>query len=114
MQHNETHLLVLRLLESNPRLTQRELAKKLGISLGKTNYCLKSLITSGWVKLGNFERNPSKRDYLYLLTPKGVISKAKLASHFLAKKALEYELLKAEVNTIKASVSPRGSRTNKK
>ena len=93
----ETQLQVLRLLQSNPQMTQRELAKGLGISLGKANYVLKALMNQGWVKLGNFGSNPSKRDYLYLLTPKGVAGKAGLVADFLARKGAEYELLRKEL-----------------
>ena len=93
----ETQLQVLRLLQSNPQMTQRELANKLGISLGKANYVLKALMNKGWVKLGNFGNNPSKRDYLYLLTPKGVAGKAGLVADFLARKGAEYELLRKEL-----------------
>ena len=78
-------------------MTQRELASKLGISLGKANYVLKALMNKGWVKLGNFGNNPSKRDYLYLLTPKGVAGKAGLVADFLARKGAEYELLRKEL-----------------
>ena len=93
----ETQLQVLRLLQSNPQMTQRELAKGLGISLGKANYVLKALMNQGWVKLGNFGNNPSKRDYLYLLTPSGVAGKAGLVADFLARKGAEYELLRKEL-----------------
>ena len=93
----ETQLQVLRLLQSNPQMTQRELAKGLGISLGKANYVLKALINRGWVKLDNFGSNPSKRDYLYLLTPKGVAGKAGLVANFLDRKGAEYELLRKEL-----------------
>ena len=93
----ETQLQVLRLLQSNPQMTQRELANKLGISLGKANYVLKALMNKGWVKLGNFGSNPSKRDYLYLLTPSGIAGKAGLVSDFLARKGAEYELLRKEL-----------------
>ena len=93
----ETQLQVLRLLQSNPQITQRELANKLGISLGKANYVLKALMNKGWVKLGNFGNNPSKRDYLYLLTPSGIAGKAGLVADFLARKGAEYELLRKEL-----------------
>ena len=95
--NDETHLHVLRLLQSNPNLTQRELADQLGVSLGKTNYCIKALIAKGWVKLGNFGANPTKRDYLYLLTPKGIAGKAALTIHFLERKGVEYEQLCTEL-----------------
>ena len=96
-QTQDTQLHILRLLQSRPQITQRELASELGISLGKANYVLKALINRGWVKLGNFGNNHSKRDYLYLLTPSGVASKAGLVSDFLGRKAAEYELLRKEL-----------------
>jgi EPS-associated MarR family transcriptional regulator len=74
----DVHFRVLHLLEEQPTLTQRELAEKLGISLGGVNYCLKSLIEVGHIKAGNFKKNPDKSAYLYLLTPQGLVEKASL------------------------------------
>ena len=71
MPDTEAHLQILRLLEANPELSQRDIARELGISLGKANYCLKALIEKGWIKAGNFSRNPNKLAYVYLLTPQG-------------------------------------------
>jgi EPS-associated MarR family transcriptional regulator len=99
-QTQDTQLHILRLLQSRPQLTQRELAKVLGISLGKANYVLKALINRGWVKLGNFGNNPTKRDYLYLLTPSGISGKANLVAHFLDRKGAEYELLRKELESV--------------
>ena len=82
----ETHLRVLRYLEDNPDVTQRELAVALGISLGKTNYCLKALINKGLLKAKNFKNNASKRAYLYNLTPKGIETKTKISLQFLNRK----------------------------
>lgn len=96
----ETQLQILRLLQSNPQTTQRELAKGLGISLGKANYVLKALIKKGWVKLGNFGNNPAKHGYLYLLTPKGISGKTNLVAHFLERKAAEYESLRKELEPL--------------
>ena len=93
----EIHLKLLKLLEKNPQLTQRELAHQLGISLGKTNYCLKVLKEKGWLKWGNFSTNPNKLQYMHLLTPKGVSEKLTLTMHFLKRKEKECELLKVEI-----------------
>jgi EPS-associated MarR family transcriptional regulator len=99
------HLNLLRLLEQNPAMTQRELAQALGVSLGKTNYCLKALIEKGWLKVGNFNANPNKWGYAYLLTPKGVIEKAKLTRRFLIRKQEEYEALRKEIEGLQAEAS---------
>ncbi len=93
----EIHLKLLKLLEKNPELTQRELAHQLGISLGKTNYCLKALKDKGWLKWGNFSKNPNKSQHMHLLTPKGISEKLILTIHFLKRKEKEYELLKEEI-----------------
>jgi EPS-associated MarR family transcriptional regulator len=93
----EIHLKLLKLIEKNPHLTQRELAHQLGISLGKTNYCLKALKDKGWLKWGNISTNHNKFQYMHLLTPKGVSEKLVLTMHFLKRKEKEYELLKVEI-----------------
>ncbi len=97
----DVHCRVLHLLEEQPELTQRELAKKLGISLGGVNYCLKALIEIGHIKAGNFSKNPNKTLYLYILTPQGVAEKAKLTTSFLRRKLAEYKALKKEIETIR-------------
>ena len=101
----DVHFRVLHLLEEEPELTQRELAQKLGISLGGVNYCLKSLIEIGHIKVGNFSKNPHKSVYLYLLTPKGMAEKAKLTAGFLKRKMTEYQALKKEIDAIQSRVS---------
>ena len=88
-------------LEQDPNLTQRQLSKELGISLGKVNYCLQSLIHKGFVKIHNFKNSKHKIQYSYLLTPKGVEEKTKLTIEFLKVKTEEYEALKEEVEKIK-------------
>ena len=98
----DVHFRVLHLLEKEPDLTQRELAEKLGISLGGVNYCLKSLIDVGHIKAGNFKKNPDKSVYLYLLTPKGISEKAKLTAGFLKRKMAEYQALKKEIDSIQS------------
>ena len=91
----------MRLLEANPKMTQRELAEALGVSLGAANYCLKALVEKGWVKLESFQNNPNKLGYLYLLTPKGMAAKTQLTGRFLRRKVKEYEALKAEIEQLR-------------
>jgi EPS-associated MarR family transcriptional regulator len=93
-------LRVLRLLDASPRLTQREMARELGVSLGKANYCLRALLGKGFVKVQNFRNNENKRAYLYLLTPEGVAAKASLTRDFLARKREEYDALRIEVERL--------------
>ena len=100
----ETHLKVLRHLEENPDVTQRELAEALGISLGKTNYCLKALINRGLIKAKNFKNNANKRAYLYILTPKGIEAKTKISIKFLKRKIQEYETLSQEIEQLKTEL----------
>ena len=101
---DERQLKALRLLEDNPELTQRQLAEALGVSLGAGNYCLKALVDKGWVKLENFQRNPNRLGYLYLLTPMGLAAKTQLTARFLKRKMDEYEALKAEIEDLRAEV----------
>ena len=97
----DIHFRVLHLLEDEPELTQRELAERLGISLGGVNYCLNALINIGHIKVGNFSKNPNKSVYLYLLTPQGVTEKAKLTTSFLKRKMAEYSSLKKEIENVR-------------
>jgi EPS-associated MarR family transcriptional regulator len=101
----EIHLKVLRHLEENPEVSQRELAEVLGVSLGKTNYCLKALINKGLIKASNFKNNANKRAYLYVLTPKGIETKARVSVRFLRRKIEEYEALKLEIEQLKTEIS---------
>ena len=98
----DTHFRIMRILQENPDLTQRELAEKLGISVGGLNYCLNALIDKGLVKMQNFSQSKNKFGYVYLLTPKGISEKITLTSKFLERKQAEYEALKAEIETLKA------------
>ena len=100
----DVHFRVLHLLEKEPSLTQRELAERLGISLGGVNYCLKGLIGIGHIKTGNFKKNPDKSIYLYLLTPKGIAEKAQLTAGFLKRKMEEYHALKKEIDAVQSKV----------
>ncbi len=98
MENNQDHLNTLRKIQNKPNSTQRELAKELGFSLGKLNYCLKALKAKGLVKILNFKKNPHKINYIYVLTPKGIAEKGKLTINFMKRKMKEYEELKREIN----------------
>lgn len=97
---SELQFRVLRLLESTPHLTQRELSKSLGVSLGGVNYCLNALISKGLVKICNFKNNKNKWVYAYLLTPQGIAEKSALTGEFLKKRMQEYKELKREIETL--------------
>lgn len=101
----ETQFKLLKLLQERPEATQRELAEALGVSLGKTHYCLRALIDKGWVKARNFGRNPDKLGYAHLLTPRGIEAKARLALSFLKRKRTEYETLRAEIARLRREVA---------
>ncbi len=98
---DEIQYKIFKLLEDNPSLSQRELAELLGVSLGKLNYCLRSLIDKGWVKAGNFKKNKNKKAYLYLLTPGGLEEKAKVTLRFFERKLKEHEQLTQELEAIR-------------
>lgn len=100
----DTQFRLLRLLEAQPELSQRGLARELGASLGKVNYCLNALIDTGFVKVRNFRDNRNKLSYAYLLTPRGVESKATITLQFLKRKTAEYERLKAEIEQLQREV----------
>jgi MarR family transcriptional regulator, temperature-dependent positive regulator of motility len=99
-QKEEMRFRVLRLIESRPEISQRELADELGISLGQINYQLKALKERGLIKVGNFLRSDNKLAYVYLLTPKGVADKLSITKHFLERKRNEFALLKAELEEL--------------
>jgi EPS-associated MarR family transcriptional regulator len=96
----DTYFRVMRILEENPDLTQRELAEKLGVSVGGLNYCLKALMEKGLVKMQNFGQSKNKFGYVYILTPMGITAKAALTSQFLKRKMSEYAALKAEIDAL--------------
>ena len=106
--NEETHYRVLKYVENNPSITQRELAKELGISVGKANYCLKALIDKGWVKASNFKNSNKKLAYFYILTPSGIEQKGRITVNFLKRKINDYEELKQEIETLKNEVSING------
>lgn len=90
----------MRLIQANPEYSQRQMAEQLGISLGKTNYCLRALVEKGFVKARNFRRNPNKLGYFYQLTPRGIEHKAQLTLAFLERKRREYEALEREIEAL--------------
>jgi len=98
MNYTQDHFSVLRKLLKNRNTSQRELASLLGFSLGKLNYCLKSLKVKGLIKIRNFNKNKNKLNYIYTLTPKGISEKAKLTRNFMKRKMEEYDELKSELN----------------
>jgi EPS-associated MarR family transcriptional regulator len=100
----DTYFRVMRLLQDNPDLTQRELADQLGVSVGGLNYCLKALMQKGWVKMQNFSHSKNKFGYVYILTPFGIAEKAALTSRFFKRKLDEYEALRAEIEALKAEI----------
>jgi EPS-associated MarR family transcriptional regulator len=102
--NEDIHFRVLKIVESNPQITQRDLADELGVSLGKVNYCLKSLIDKGWVKASNFKNSKNKLAYAYLLTPKGIEEKAAMTVRFLKRKMDEYEVLKEEIAQLQQDI----------
>ena len=97
-------LAILRLLEERPEVSQRELARELGLSLGKTNYCLRALIEKGWVKARNFRDSGNKLGYAYVLTPSGMRAKATATLDFLARKQSEFAALEAEIERLRREV----------
>ena len=98
---NNNDLNILRSIQNNPRVSQRELSKKLGFSLGKINYCLLTLKSKGLIKINNFKKNNNKLNYLYLLTPKGFVEKTNLTIKFMKIKMHEYDELQKEYNNEK-------------
>ena len=100
----ETHFRLLRLLEAKPDLSQRDLSRELGTSLGKVNYCLNALVDKGLIKVRNFRNNDNKLSYAYLLTPRGIKSKATITAQFLQRKMAEYEALKTEIAQLQREV----------
>ena len=97
MKRNEDEFDILRRIDKKSDVTQRELAKNLGLSLGKLNYCLNALKEKGLVKVNNFKKNPNKLNYIYVLTPKGIALKTKLTINFMKRKMQEYDELKREL-----------------
>jgi EPS-associated MarR family transcriptional regulator len=103
--NDDKYFRLMRILESTPDLSQREMAQALGVSFGGINYCLNALIDKGLVKIHNFSHNQNKFGYVYLLTPSGIAEKASLTSDFLKRKMDEYEALKVEIETLKSEIN---------
>jgi len=97
MKLNNEFLNILRRVTKKPDSTQRELARDLGLSLGKLNYCLRALKSKGLVKIKNFKKNPEKINYIYVLTPRGIAAKTKLTMDFMKRKMMEYDELKKDL-----------------
>ena len=105
MDKDQLRLKILRLIESDPSMSQRQIADELGVSLGGVNYCLKALAEIGWIKVGNFAKSNHKLGYLYLLTPRGIREKTNIAASFLAKKRGEYEALRQEIARLEVELA---------
>ena len=99
-KQSDTRLQVMRLLSQNPEMSTRQIADAVGISNGSAYYVLRALVDKGFVKLDNFNKNPRKRQYAYLLTPKGVLEKSKLTRGFIERKHQEYAALRAEIEAL--------------
>ena len=108
MLDETTHYGLLKTLEENPGLSQRDLAKRLGISLGKVNFCLNALVEKGSLKINNFRNSDNKLAYAYLLTPQGIESRARMTVEFLKYKVQEYERLRAEIEELKREAEQKG------
>lgn len=113
MNNQELEYRVLKILDQQPDLTQRQLAKELGVSLGKTHYLLKSLIDVGWVKLDNFQKSDNKWGYAYLLTPKGIAEKAAITARFLIRKQREHDELREEITYLQEELRQQKEINNK-
>ncbi|MDH5523680.1 MAG: MarR family EPS-associated transcriptional regulator [Desulfobulbaceae bacterium] len=100
---------LFKLLDEQPHLTQRELAKAMGVSLGKANYCLRALIEIGMIKASNFKNAANKAAYFYTLTPRGIEEKTKVTHRFLKRKMAEYESILLEIEELKADVQKRNT-----
>jgi EPS-associated MarR family transcriptional regulator len=102
---DEINYRILKLLEAKPDISQRDMAKDLGVSLGKTNYCLKAMLEKGWIKAKNFKNSHNKIAYCYLLTPTGIENKTKITIRFLKRKMQEYDALKHEIERLQWEIS---------
>ena len=98
MKDDQDHFNVLRKIENRPNTSQREMAKDLGISLGKMNYCIKALQKKGLIKINNYKKNSNKVNYIYVLTPKGIAEKTKLTINFMQRTMKQYDELKKELD----------------
>lgn len=109
MLTDEYRYKILKLVEANPQISQRELAAELGVSLGKVNFCIKALVDIGLIKVDNFRNSKNKLAYMYLLTPKGIEEKAKVTLRFLKNKMQEYEILKSQISVLENELNTRNT-----
>lgn len=107
MLTDEYRAKILRKLEEDPQISQRALARELGISLGRTNFCLRALMETGLIKANNFKNNRNKKAYMYFLTPQGMAEKARATARFLERKVAEYEALQREIASLKQELQDR-------
>jgi EPS-associated MarR family transcriptional regulator len=103
--NSEIRYRILRAVEEDPQITQRELASKLGVSVGKVNYCLRALMKKGFVKARNFRNSSRKRQYVYKLTPKGVAERTRVTIAFLRVKSSEFDEIRAEIDRLEAQLT---------
>src|ERR1700704_2865512 len=108
MSENDLDYVLLRQIADQPTASQRSLAARLGVSVGKVNYCLRALVEKGWVKANNFRRSDNKLAYAYLLTPRGMAAKVRLAHDFLARKEFEFQCLQRDIASLRSELG--GSR----
>ncbi len=108
MLDETTHYGLLKTLEENPGLSQRDLAKRLGVSLGKINFCLNALVEKGSLKINNFRNSHNKLAYAYVLTPQGIESRARMTIEFLKYKVQEYERLRKEIEELHREAEQKG------
>jgi EPS-associated MarR family transcriptional regulator len=107
MLTDEYRAKILKKLQEDPQISQRDLARDLGISLGRANYCLRALMDKGLIKANNFKNNRNKKAYMYLLTPRGMAEKARATARFLEVKVAEYEALQREIDNLRQDVQER-------
>ncbi len=107
MLTDEYRAKILKKLQEDPRISQRDLARDLGISLGRANYCLRALMDKGLIKANNFKNNRNKKAYMYYLTPRGMTEKARATARFLEVKVAEYEALQREIDHIRRDMQER-------
>ena len=107
----QAQLRILKIIETEPEISQRQLAEVLGVSLGKTNYLIKALLEKGHIKAGNFMRAENKLKYAYLLTPEGIRAKLELTRNYLARKEQEYITMKAEIEAMRSELTDHDNKT---
>jgi MarR family transcriptional regulator, temperature-dependent positive regulator of motility len=101
MNQDQQYLQLLKLVEENPGMSQRQLAARMGVSLGKVNYCLRALLARGLVKFDKFRQSSNKRQYAYLLTPAGIEEKSRIILSFIRRKEAEYEAIRRDIAALR-------------